>query len=89
MKNRIFKNSPFFDEAVQMPVDKDVFAFRMRQRNDFACSCGGTKIIHDANSENLNLFAGPQHPPRGQLPFDANVFLIARAERLLSNELAE
>jgi hypothetical protein len=63
MKNRIFKNSPFFDEAVQMPVDKDVFAFRMRQRNDFACSCGGTKIIHDANSENLNLFAGPQHPP--------------------------
>jgi len=35
MKNRIFRNSPFFDEAAQMPVDKDVFAFRMRQRNDF------------------------------------------------------
>jgi hypothetical protein len=60
MKNRIFKDSPFFDEAVQMPVDKDVLAFRMRQRNDFACSCSGTEIIHEANSESLNLFAGPQ-----------------------------
>jgi hypothetical protein len=52
MKNRIFKDSPFFDEAVQMPVDKDVLAFRMRQRNDFACSCSGTEIIDEANSEN-------------------------------------
>jgi hypothetical protein len=65
MKNRIFKDSPFFDEAVQMPVDKDVLAFRMRQRNDFACSCSGTEIIHEANSESLNLFAGPQTRLRG------------------------
>jgi hypothetical protein len=43
MKNRIFKDSPFFDEAAPMPVDKDVFAFRIRQRNDFACSCSGTE----------------------------------------------
>jgi hypothetical protein len=57
MKNRIFKDSPFFDEAGQMPVDKDVFAFRMRQGDDFACSCSGTGIVHDANSEKLNLFA--------------------------------
>jgi hypothetical protein len=76
MKNRIFKNSPFFDEAVQMPVDKDVFAFRMRQRNDFACSCSGTEIIHEANSE-IESFAGNIRR-RGQMPFDANVYLIAQ-----------
>jgi hypothetical protein len=43
MKNRIFKDSPFFDEAGQMPVDEDVFAFRMRQSDDFPCSCSGTE----------------------------------------------
>jgi hypothetical protein len=83
MKNRIFKDSPFFDEAGQMPVDKDVFAFRMRQGDDFACSCSGTGIVHDANSEKLNLFPGLQRPP------PAAVSLITRAEGLLSNGLAE
>ena len=56
-----------------MQVDEDVFAFRMRQRNDFACSCSGTEIVHDANSEKLNLFPGLQQPPARANVFDAAV----------------
>jgi hypothetical protein len=85
MKNRIFEDSPFFDEVGQMPVDKDAFAFRMRQRNDFACSCSGTEIVHDANSEKLNLFPRLQQPPPRANVFDAVVSLTTRAERLLSH----
>jgi hypothetical protein len=67
-----------------MPVDKDVFAFRMRQRNDFACSCGGTEIIHDANSESLNPFAGLQH-----LPAQAIAFRCERLSDPSGGEIAE
>jgi hypothetical protein len=68
MKNRIFKDSPFFDEAAQMPVDKDVFAFRMRQSYDFACSCSGTEssTMQIQKIESLPDLQRP--PPR------ANVF---------------
>jgi len=89
MKNRIFEDSPFFDEAGQMPVDKDVFAFRMRRRNDFACSCIGTKIVHDANSEKLNLFPSLQQPPPRANVFDAAVSDHTAAAGLLGNGLAE
>ena len=37
----------------------------------------------------IESLAGLQTRLRGQMPFDANLFLFTRAERLLSNELAE
>jgi hypothetical protein len=51
--------------------------------------CSGTEIIHEANSENLNLFADSQHQPARANAFRCERFLIARAEQLLSNGLPE
>jgi hypothetical protein len=72
-----------------MPVDKDGFAFRMRQRNDFACSCSGTEIVHDSNSENLNLFLSLQRTSAGETLATQLSLGSTRAEGWLSNGLAE
>jgi len=74
MKNRIFKDSPFFDEAGQMPVDEDVFAFRMRRRNDFACSCSGTEIVHE-QIQKIESFSESSTTTSAGI-FDAAVSLI-------------
>jgi hypothetical protein len=39
--------------------------------------------------QKIESFCWSPTPACGQMPFDANVFLIARAERLLSSGLAE
>jgi hypothetical protein len=96
MKNRIFKDSPFFDEAAPMPVDKDVFAFRIRQSNDFACSCSGTESFL-AQIQKIESFSDPStiaplaNAFRGRLSLSLSLSLslITRAEGLWSNGLAE
>jgi hypothetical protein len=83
MKNRIFKDSPFFDEAGQMPVDKDVFAFRIRQGDDFACSCSGTESS-TMQIQKIESFPNLQQPPPR-----ANVFRCGCFADHSGGEIAE
>jgi hypothetical protein len=88
MKNRIFKDSPSFDEAGQMPVDKDVFAFRMRQRNDFACSCSGTESFA-IQIQKIESFSESSTINSARKCLSMRLSLITQAEGLLSNGSAE
>ncbi len=72
-----------------MPVDKDVFAFRMRRRNDFACSCSGTKIVHMQIQKNRIFFRVFNNHLRGQMSLMRLSLITRAAAGLLSNGLAE